>query len=501
MTQQTLLNNRYTPYTLFILGAINLWAFAPYGIWPIALITAIILGESIRLVSAKRAAFLAWLFGIGFWASGTSWLYVSIHDYGNTPAFLAIPMVLILAMFMASFFALIAFVFIKLHLQHYRAITWPALWVLGESLRTWVLSGFPWLFTGYSVIDTPLVHFAPIFGVFGVSFFALLSAYALCAIYQKKWRYPALIVVTLIWGLAFSLKSVEWTTPTNTRYSISVIQGNIPQESKWQLEWRDKTIDIYRKLSQNEWGRDLVIWPEAAIPMFYHEAEIDLKEMENNALTGHSSFITGIPYADIDYPNKRFWIYNSIIALGEGSGIYHKQRLVPFGEYIPLEGLLRGLLPFFDMPMTSFSSGGNQQSPLKVQQSRLGPLICYEIAYPELARIMSKKSDFLITISNDGWFGHSAGPLQHFDIVRMRAKENGREIIRSTNNGISAIINTQGLVRTQIPQFTAGVLQGEIHTYQGQTPYNQTGSWPILSFCILLLSLCGYLYYAQEKNQ
>ncbi|MCD6061507.1 MAG: lnt [Moraxellaceae bacterium] len=280
---------------------------------------------------------------------------------------------------------------------------------------------------------------------------------------------------------------MQWTTPTGDALSVSIVQGNIPQEVKWQLEWRDKTVDIYRQLSKTEWGRDLVIWPEAAIPMFYHESVDFLTEMQNNALTGHSAFVTGIPYVAVDDVARTYTIHNSIIALGEGDGVYHKQRLVPFGEYIPLEGWLRGTIPFFDMPMTSFTEGGRDQQMLSVQKLRLGPMICYEIAYPDLVRRLAADSDVLATISNDGWFGTSIGPHQHFQMVRMRARETGREVIRATNNGISAIIDVDGKVREQAPSFQRLVMRTTAHAYQGMTPYMVLGNWPALAACAVLL--------------
>jgi apolipoprotein N-acyltransferase len=303
------------------------------------------------------------------------------------------------------------------------------------------------------------------------------------------WRSPALAVALALWLAGLGLQQVEWTRPTGEDLSVSIVQGNIPQESKWQLEWRDKTVDIYRQLSKTEWGRDLVIWPEAAVPMFYHEALDAMAEMEDNALTGHSAFVTGIPWLRVDEARRQYWIHNAILASGEGHGVYFKQRLVPFGEFVPLEAWLRGAIPFLDMPMTSFTEGPADQAPLTVQKLALGPMICYEIAYPDLVRRIAGASDVLVTISNDGWFGASMGPHQHFQMVRMRALENGREVIRATNNGISAIIDARGRVREHAPQFQRLVLRATVQGYQGTTPFMVLGSLPVLLGCALLLAL------------
>jgi apolipoprotein N-acyltransferase len=486
---EALRTHRLLPLLMVVLGAVTPLSFAPFSYWPVALLTIGLAGELLHGHSSKRTAWLAWCHGFGLWAYGASWLYVSIHDFGYTPPWLAIPMVGFVAAVMGLFFALLGFIYARLRLDRAALFTLPALWMLGEWLRSWLFTGFPWLFAGYAFIDTPLAGYAPVLGVFGVSLIAVFSALAIFrALADKKYR-PALAAAIALWAGGFALQQVTWTKPTGDTLSVSIVQGDIPQESKWQLEWRDKTIEIYRELSKNEWGRGLVIWPEAAIPMFYHEAPDVLTEMNDNALAGHSAFVTGIPFMEVDDIKREYRIYNSIMAEGEGSGLYFKQRLVPFGEYIPFESWLRGTLPFFDMPMTSFTAGSAMQEPLTVQKLKLGPLICYEVAYPDLTRKTAAESDVLATISNDGWFGASIGPHQHFDMVRMRAVETGREIIRSTNNGISAIIDSHGKVRTRAPQFKRLVLRGDVNGYHGLTPYVAMGNAPVLYLGGFLLLL------------
>lgn len=477
------------------LGLLTPLAFAPFDLWPLALVAIGLAGELLRGHAPKRTAWLAWCHGFGLWGFGTWWLYVSIHDYGYTPPWLATPMVAGLAAFMALLYALMGWSYARFRFSRWPLLGLPALWVLGEWVRSWFLTGFPWLFTGYAFVDTPLAGYAPVTGVFGVSLIAVFTALALVrAVTQPRgWRAPALALAAALWAGGYALQQVDWTRPTGEDLSVSIVQGNIPQESKWQLEWRDKTVDIYRQLSKTEWGRDLVIWPEAAVPMFYHEALDAMAEMEDNALTGHSAFVTGIPWLKVDEAQRQYWIYNAILASGEGSGVYFKQRLVPFGEFVPLENWLRGAIPFLDMPMTSFTEGPPDQAPLTVQKLALGPMICYEIAYPDLVRRIADRSDVLVTISNDGWFGASMGPHQHFQMVRMRALENGREVIRATNNGISAIIDARGRVREQAPQFQRLVLRATVHGYEGSTPFMVMGSLPALLGCALLLVLARRL--------
>jgi apolipoprotein N-acyltransferase len=180
-------------------------------------------------------------------------------------------------------------------------------------------------------------------------------------------------------------------------------------------------------------------------------------------------------------------IYNSVVGLGAGSGIYHKRRLVPFGEYLPLDSLLRGLINFFDLPMSDFSPGPNKAAMIRAGEYKLAPFLCYEIVYPDLVRASAAEADILLTISNDTWFGDSNGPLQHMEMARMRALENGRYLIRSTNNGVTAFVDYKGQVTQQLPQFTQDVLRGEVKVMQGTTPFTRFGHWPTLLLAFTLL--------------
>ena len=189
-------------------------------------------------------------------------------------------------------------------------------------------------------------------------------------------------------------------------------------------------------------GFDLVLWPESAVPNYLQRAQGFLEPIAERAAAANTTLITGIPFRPPDSESY----HNSIAALGFGKGVYHKQRLVPFGEYVPLENLLRGLIAFFDLPMSAFSPGPENQAPLKVGAFRVAPFICYEIVYGGLVAKNARNADLLITISNDSWFGDSIGPWQHLQIAQMRGRENGRYVVRGTNNGISAIIDHQGKI-------------------------------------------------------
>lgn len=484
---------RHIPHARFAalaLGALMPLGLAPLSWWPLALLATGLLVELLHDRTPRQAASIAFAFGWGLWAHGACWLLVSMHDYGDTSLPLSLLLLAGVAAIMATLFLPVGWLYARLGLQRSGWLMLPLLLMLGEWLRSWLLTGFPWLMTGYGLIDTPLAGWATLGGVYAVSLAAMLTGTVLVAALRepRRMRLP-LVLVAALWLGGAALDAQRWTALERSQaIRVSLVQGNIPQESKWALEWRDKTVKIYRELSESEWGRDLVLWPEAAIPMFAHEAQDVLADLDNEGLKRGSAFVTGIPYATWSRDRSHVLYYNSIAAMGDGLGLYHKQQLVPVGEYIPYEDWLRGTIPFFDLPMSSFSWGPADQSPLMVQSHPMAPFICYEIAYPQLVQRLSRQAEFLATVSNDGWFGRSIGPDQHFEMVRMRAKETGRYVVRATNNGITAIIDPQGEVTAMAPRFQRTVLRGEVFPASGLTPWQRFGALPLLVSAALLLA-------------
>ena len=266
------------------------------------------------------------------------------------------------------------------------------------------------------------------------------------------------------------------------------MQSNISQEKKWAYTQYWATLEQYDLASEELWpDSDLVIWPEAAIPTLYHNALSYFEYIAERAEANNSALITGVP------TRTKEDMHNSVMVISGGEGIYHKQRLVPFGEYVPLAHYLRGLIAFFDLPMSSFNRGDPDQGHLQVKGWQLAPSICYEIAYPDLVAQSARHSDLLFTISNDAWFGRSIGPDQHMQMAQMRSLENGRELIRVTSTGITAIVDHHGNIRTRIPSFTAGNLKGVVHARNGTTPFTRYGSAPIIVLCFGLVLCARFL--------
>jgi apolipoprotein N-acyltransferase len=339
-------------------------------------------------------------------------------------------------------------------------------------------------------------------GVFGLSFICALTGICLFLAWRSRQAIActtyAVIVITL-WAGGAVLKPIEWVARgSETPLKVVLYQPNVPQEHKWDPAWYQPILRQLREASEPYYGADILVWPEAAIPGFYQRARGFLDPIASRAAASETTLFVGAPFQ----AEQGRGYYNSVIALGQGEGVYHKQHLVPFGEYVPLEGLLRGLIAFFDLPMSAFSPGPAGQPPLRAGAYRVAPFLCYEVVYPELVARSARDSDLLLTISNDSWFGRSIGPLQHLQMAQMRALENGRYMIRGTNNGVSAIVDHRGQIVARTEQFVEATLVGEVEVMMGRTPFATFGVTPVIAACgiALLLMVLMYLGFWREKN-
>ena len=472
-------------------------SFAPFHLAPLALVS---LGLGFHLLSktkdVREAIFYGWLFGIGKYAVGASWIYVSIHEQGGASESLASILVGLFVAGMALFSAVFGALFGVLRGNHRLAegVAFVCAWVAMEWLLTWFLTGFPWLFAGYGVMDTWLAGLAPLGGVLLLSAAAAASAVAGVYLVTRRGRVGAysLVFVGLLWGGSFAAQSIQWVTLGEAK-TAALVQGNIEQISKWQPENRLPILERYASLTQRHWGADLIVWPEAALTLFASQAQPWLEQWQRKGARTGSSLLLGLPDIQRDQPSgseasPRF--QNTAIVVGAGSGRYVKSRLVPFGEYVPLEGLLRGLIGFFNLPMSTSESGSEQQAAMTAGAIKIGTAICYEVAYPELVRRDAQQAGVLVTISNDAWFGGSIGPHQHLQIARMRALENARYLLRATNNGLTAVVDERGNVETSLPQFEPGVLTGQWRAASGQTPFTRWGATPWLVVTLIAGLTC-----------
>ncbi len=474
-------------------GALLPLAFSPFDLFPLAVLAPAVLFRAWLNVPPRRAFRRGWLFGAGMFGVGVSWIYVAIHDFGHSNIFTAVLLTGGFVAFLALFPALLGYLATRLFpAQTPRSKTlkllaaFPAAWTLFEWIRGWILTGFPWLNLGNSQIDAPLAGLAPVVGVYGVSlataFSAALLVYVVRATSGARWR--ALILLVMLWGLAGLLGRIEWTQPHGKSLHVSLIQGNIPQDIKWRPEQQQGTLDLYADLTRRHWSSDIILWPEAALSLFYHEvADNYLAQLQSEARTHGADLLIGLPV--LDQTTGRY--YNSMMSLGSSQGFYHKRHLVPFGDYVPLQNWLRGLIGFFDLPMSGFSPGPADQRLLEVAGQKVGVSICYEDVFGEEVIRNLPEASLLVNATNNAWYGDSLAPPQHLQMSRMRALETGRPVLRVTTNGISAIINPKGKIVARSPQFETYVLSGESQPMQGLTPYARFGNYPVLVMLVLSL--------------
>lgn len=485
-------------FSLLFAGSLQTLSLAPYGIWPLAILSVVLILWATKALnilietSPKQGAFYGWLFGLGLFGSGASWVYVSIHVYGYaSPAlagFLTVLFVGLLALFPALSFYLYFRWRQSCALRN--VLFFTAIWVLGDAFRTVFLTGFPWLFVGYSHVHSLLAGLTPVIGVYGLTLVTVLTgatAYHLCTQAPKNQKMLLGSVVMAAWLSGITLEKIDWTTPVKdgTR-KVALAQLNIPQELKWLPSQRRKTLHLLEQLTNDHWQNDIIVWPETAVPILYDRALPYLERMGRIAREKDISIISGIPYRQFNDDGSQT-VHNSILSIGKGDGIYHKQKLVPFGEYVPLQDLLRGLIAFFDLPMSDFRRGPEDQDLLAANKDSISPFICYEVVYPDFVNSRATDADILLTISNDSWFGASIGPLQHLQMAQMRAAEQGRYMIRGTNNGVSAIIDHKGYITAESEQFVQTVLSSEVKIMEGRTPFSYLGSYPIFALCALTL--------------
>ncbi len=465
-------------------------AFAPFHYWGLALLSVCALSLLLMDTNPRSSFTLAFSFGLGLFGTGTSWVYVSIHDYGEAPVLLAAALTGVFVLSIALLFALpfILYGMLDKRRAAVQLLAFPALWILGEWFRSWFLTGFPWLLLGYSSIDTWLSGWAPVAGVYSLSGGIALTGASIGLLITNRLSNAAiggLIMLAITWGGGLYLQEKSWTEPVGKTLSVALVQPDQAILQKWDPDAIPAILDNFATTNTKLANNELVIWPEAAIPRLKHTVQTFLDEQDKLATSSNTALLLGIPIADYetDY-------YNGVIGLGIASGEYRKQHLVPFGEYIPLERWLRGAIAFFDLPMSAFKSGPKNQTLIHIGDGiSVATAICYEIAYPSLVAQGAADANLLLTISNDTWFGASLGPHQHLQMARMRALEHAKPLLRATNDGITAIIDTKGNIDASIPAFEAGVLKNSVTPRKGSTPYVRQGSLPTIVICLVLTVL------------
>ena len=484
-----------------LFGALLPFAFAPFDLWALAPLSLAGLFWLWSGVSPRAAWTLGYAFGLGMFCVGVSWIFVSMHHFGEAIVPVAGLITLVFAALMAVFPALAGWLSARLSTENSVArilIAMPLAWMLFELIRGEFLGGFPWLNLGASQIHSPLAGFVPVFGEYGASLAVVLSAALLVLLVTRRTYLAvlgALLAFVALWAGGMTLRQIDWVEPAGEPLRVAIVQGNVEQSRKFDPQVFQATLNLYRRLSESVPDAKLIIWPETAVPDTVSAASSFLIEMQDLMRDRGQELVLGIFDQD-----RQGNYYNALLALPVEGGYYHKRHLVPFGEYLPLRFLIEPFKNLIQVPMSDLTSGKNQQPLLRLAGHPAGASICYEATLARKINTALPEAAFLINASNDAWFGDSLAPHQHLQIAAMRSLESGRWMVRATNTGISALINPHGEVVARTPQFEQAVLRGDITPMQGATPFVIFGAWPIWLLSVLGICALGVVRYITAER-
>ncbi len=471
-------------------------AFAPFGLWPIAVLAPAALFALIRGLPPRRAGWTGAAFGAGLFAFGTYWLYTCLHVFGLVPLWLTLILQAALIALMSAYSAALCYLANRFWLKAGATRAWlvlPVLWVLLEWLRGWALSGFPWLSLGYAMIDSPLKGWAPLLGVYGVTWAVATIAAALNVLLMPAVpaarRAIALGAIVALFLIPAVLGRYGWTRVSGPSLAVAAVQGAVPQDQKWQANNLDATMTRYSQLTADAWGARLIVWPEAALPVLANEIPDYLRRLQELGRAHGADFAIGL----VNYQAKNNQYFNGLLVLSDsGGGWYYKRHLVPFGEYFPVPKFVRSWMRLMSLPYDDFTPGADRQTTLSAAGQKLGLTICYEDAFGNQQLRVLRDATLLINVTNNAWYGNSTAPHQHLQISRMRALEAGRYLVRAANDGITAVIGPQGEIVARLPQFQEAVLRAEVRPMTGLTPYARFGNYPVVIGAGLLLALASW---------
>lgn len=484
-------------------GATAVLGFEPFAYSWVALLSPVVLLWLWSRASVSQALWIGFCFGVGLFGAGVSWVYISLHVYGYMPPWMAGTAVAIFVAILSVYPALVGLVYRRFLSQHALFGLFfglPALWAFMEWVREWLFTGFPWLSWGYSQVDSSLSGWAPLLGVYGVSWISILCASLLYVVffYTDRCRYIAVGLLIGIWLAGWGLQQVPWSRPYGEPLAVALVQGNVPIDQKWAADQRPTILNRYLSLSNGLEDRQLIVWPESAIPYYIHEVDNRIWQ----SMRQHpADFMLGmLERGQID---KEVHDFNSVVALTDDDPqIYRKVHLVPFGEYLPLKFLLGWVIDYLRIPMADFSSWpGSDQSPLKVAGVSVGVSICYEDAFPAEVLKALPSANILVNVSEDAWFGDSFAPHQRIQMAKMRAIETARPMLRAANTGVSAAIDHRGEILSQSQQFVSGVVRASVQPMQGTTPYMLMGNKMIVVFFALLIILSVVMNHRSKVEE
>ncbi|TAL65615.1 MAG: apolipoprotein N-acyltransferase [Legionella sp.] len=487
---------------VFFAGLLGPLGFAPFHLPGFTILSLAFLYAAILRSPIEQSPILGFIYGMAYFGLGVSWVIISIHDYGHIHYIFAGILTILFIMYLALYPAGVAFLFKLLRVEQYTllaSITFSALWCLSEYMRSYFMTGCPWLLVGTSLIDTPVKYLAPILGINGLSFLGAFTASLLVASQReqtlKRFAYLFFFLFILVGPTA--LKNYQWTTISKQPISIGAIQANLSMRDKWdeQLFWQ--LLNLYEKAIDKLLGKQLIILPESAIPIPERYISDYIAKLSAKAKKANSGLIAGT-LQPVDNEGTTSY-YNAILSLGQAKGSHIKYQLVPFGEYIPRPFVAANR--WLNLPQPNIVPGPYDQGLIEVDGHPFATLICYEVAYPHLLSLQMPEAQWIVSLSDNGWFGKSLASFQQLQMSQMLSLLTGRYQVVVNNDGLSAIINNQGDIVTALPAFSAGVLQGELFPASGTTPWLNWSDYPVIIFCslfIIFILILRLRYFRQQ---
>ncbi|WOB09046.1 apolipoprotein N-acyltransferase [Piscinibacter gummiphilus] len=483
-----------------LLGAGHALPTAYPAVWWLQLLCVAGLAWQVSRASPRRAALVAWVFAIAWGSTGTWWLYISMHQYGGLPSWMAALAVLALNAVLGLYLAVVMAVFARLrrHRPLLDALLFGACWLLAELARGVIFTGFPWAASGYAHIESPVANLAPWIGVYGVGFVCAALGAGLVLGMRITGRGGAGAVlglgvsVTALVALAL-IKPVPFTRPTST-LTLTLLQSNVPQDQKFAETTLPQTLEWAQRQLLAAKGQ-LVIGPETVVPLLPEQLPTNYWKPLALHFQGEQAALIGRPLGSFEagYTNSVVGLSRDTLKWPGGYYRYDKHHLVPFGEFIPTG--FRWFTEMMNIPLGDFSRGLRVPPSFAFKGERIAPNICYEDLFGEelAARFaqMDEAPTIFANISNIAWFGDTIAVNQHLGISRMRALEFQRPMVRATNTGATVVIDHHGVVTHALPYFTQGVLEAQVEGRQGLTPYawwaSRYGLWPLLALAIVLM--------------
>jgi apolipoprotein N-acyltransferase len=486
----------------FLLGAATVFGFAPFGFSLLPVLTLAALFALWGGAASPRAAgWIGFAFGLGLFGVGASWVYIALAMFGGMEGLLAGLATLGFCGYLALFPAAVGWASAQLARpgsdEHLAAAA--GFWAIAEWLRSWLFSGFPWLSVGYAQTWGPLAGYAPLGGVFlvglAVALSAALLARAVPALRSSRQRAGVFAAVLIaIWVGGAALRAIEWSRPVGEPLAVSLAQGNIEQELKFDPKYREQTLATYADLVAQAKGR-LIVLPESAFPMFADEVPVDyVARLREIVGARHGDLLAGLFFFEprgAGEDEDRY--FNSVVSIGTAvTQTYRKRHLVPFGETIPAKAVLGWFIRrVLHIPLADQTPGRPDQAPFEIAGEHIAVNICYEDAFGDELIRQLPEATLLVNVTNDAWYGHSLAAEQHEQIAAMRAIETARPMLRATNTGITSIIDHHGLETARLPWFTRGVLEGTVAGRSGATPYVRYGDAPAMVVALALCAACA----------